>query len=138
MRLETADAKDRFAASPVLRLATVSSNGKPHLVPCTFVAYGDNFAIGIDNKPKVSAHLKRLRNITGNANVSAIVDHYDDDWQRLWWVRADGEASILTNGGEYQRLWDLLRARYRQYEGQTLNGPIIVTKVAVWSGWSYA
>ena len=138
MRLDAADASDRFAASPVLRLATADADGKPHLVPCTFVAYGDDLAIGIDNKPKTSTSLKRLRNIAENASVSAIVDHYDDDWRQLWWVRADGEASILADGDQYRFLWGLLRAKYRQYEGQILNGPIIVIKVVAWSGWSYA
>jgi PPOX class probable F420-dependent enzyme len=138
MRLETADAKARFAASPVLRLATVSASGQPHLVPCTFVTYDDHVAIGIDNKPKASTRLKRLANITENSHVSAIADRYDDDWRQLWWVRADGEATILADGAEHHRLWGLLRARYRQYEGQILNGPVIVINVTVWSGWSYA
>ncbi len=99
MRMEPAEARDRFARSPVLRLATAGSDGRPHLVPCTFAVDGSGrVVIGIDNKPKTSANLRRLRNISENPRVSLLVDHYAEDWTRLWWVRADGRAAVEDAG----------------------------------------
>jgi PPOX class probable F420-dependent enzyme len=138
MRIEPAEARDRFARSPVLRLATAGADGRPHLVPCTFAVDGSGrIVIGIDNKPKASANLRRLRNISENPRVSLLVDHYADDWTQLWWVRADGTAAVAAAGAEQAGHWDLLRARYPQYEGQVLVGPVIVVSVERWSGWAF-
>jgi PPOX class probable F420-dependent enzyme len=138
MRIEPAEARDRFVRSPVLRLATAGADGRPHLVPCTFAVDGSGrIVIGIDNKPKASANLRRLRNISENPRVSLLVDHYADDWTQLWWVRADGTAAVAAAGAEQAGHWDLLRARYPQYEGQVLVGPVIVVTVERWSGWAF-
>ena len=138
MRIEPAEARDRFARSPVLRLATAGADGRPHLVPCTFAVDGSGrIVIGIDNKPKASANLRRLRNISENPRVSLLVDHYADDWTQLWWVRADGTAAIAAAGAERAGDWDLLRARYPQYEGKVLDGPVIVVTAERWSGWTF-
>ena len=139
MRLDPAEARDRFSRSPVLRLATVGGDGRPHLVPCTFVVdRSDRVAIGIDNKPKSSVELRRLGNIAENPRVSLLVDHYADDWTQLWWARADGTATIDRSGREHAEHWDQLRSKYPQYEGQILDGPVIVVKVESWSGWAFA
>jgi PPOX class probable F420-dependent enzyme len=144
MRLEPAEARRRFAASPVLRLATADAVGRPHVVPCTFVVdESGRVAIGIDNKPKSSpSGLRRLRNIAANPRVSMIVDHYAGDWSELWWARADGaarieESGLGPSGAEHAAHWDLLRAKYPQYAGQVLGGPIIVVAVESWTGWSF-
>lgn len=139
MRLDAAIARDRFIRSPVLRLATVSAEGKPHIVPCTFaVDAAGRIVIGIDNKPKASANLRRLTNIAENPRVSLLVDHYSHEWAQLWWARADGIATIERAGVDHAAHWQLLRARYPQYQGQVLGGPVIVVQVATWSGWAFA
>jgi len=139
MRMEPTDARDRFARSPVLRLATAGADGRPHVVPCTFAVDGSGrIVIGVDNKPKASARLRRLRNISENPRVSLLVDRYADDWTQLWWVRADGTAAIERSGAEHADHWDLLRARYPQYDGQVLDGPVIAVTVERWSGWTFA
>ena len=139
MRLDPAEARNRFSRSPVLRLATVGGDGRPHLVPCTFVVdRSDRVAIGIDNKPKSSVELRRLGNIAENPRVSMLVDHYADDWTQLWWARADGTTTIDRSGREHAEHWDQLRSKYPQYEGQILDGPVIVVKVESWSGWAFA
>ena len=139
MRLDPAEARERFAASPVLRLATASQDGQPHVVPCTFaIDAAGRIVIGIDNKPKASANLRRLANIAENPRVSLLVDRYSDDWEQLWWARADGTATIERAGAGHAAHWQLLRARYAQYEGQVLSGPVIVVQVTAWSGWAFA
>jgi len=139
MRLDPAQARERFIAARVLRLATVAADGQPHVVPCTFaVDAAGRIVIGIDNKPKASANLRRLANIDGNPRVSLLADHYSDDWEQLWWARADGIATIERADAEHGAHWQLLRARYPQYEGQVLSGPVIVVQVTAWSGWAFA
>lgn len=139
MRMEPAEARARFGVSPVLRLATVGADGRPHVVPCTFAVDGSGrIVIGIDNKPKTSANLRRLRNIRENPSVSLLVDHYADDWTRLWWARADGTAVVEEAGVEHAEHWALLRAKYPQYAGQVLDGPVIVVTVERWTGWAFS
>jgi PPOX class probable F420-dependent enzyme len=139
MRLDAAEARERFIASRVLRLATVGADGQPHLVPCTFaVDAAGRVVIGIDDKPKASVKLRRLVNIGHNPRVSLLADHYSDDWEQLWWARADGVATIERAGSEHAVHRQLLRARYPQYAGQVLGGPIIVVQVTKWSGWAFA
>jgi PPOX class probable F420-dependent enzyme len=138
MRLDPADAKARFAASAVLRMATADRHGRPHVVPCTFVVdETGRIAIGIDNKPKESANLRRLRNVAENPRVSLIVDHYADDWDQLWWARADGTAGVDRAGPEHQAHWDRLTGKYPQYAGQDVRGPVVVVTVESWSGWAF-
>jgi PPOX class probable F420-dependent enzyme len=139
MRLDPAEARSRFAAAPVLRLATAGLDRRPHLVPCTFVVDdAGRVAIGIDNKPKSSSRLRRLDNISQNPRVSMLVDHYDDDWTRLWWARADGTAVIERASREHSAHWRLLVAKYPQYGGRAQRGPVIAVTVESWSGWSFA
>jgi PPOX class probable F420-dependent enzyme len=138
MRLDAIEARNRFARSQVLRLATADGLGRPHLVPCTFaVDAAWRVAIGIDNKPKSSIFLRRLENIEVNPRVSMLVDHYDDHWEQLWWVRADGVATIERAGALYDQHWDELRSKYRQYGGQRFDGPVILVEVESWTGWAF-
>jgi PPOX class probable F420-dependent enzyme len=139
MRLDAGEARELFVASDVLRLATAGIDGQPHVVPCTFAVDGsERIVIGIDNKQKSSLNLRRLRNIAENPRVSLLVDHYADDWAQLRWARADGVATVERSGVEHAEHWRLLRAKYPQYEGQALDGPVIAVRVTSWSGWSYA
>lgn len=126
-----------FADARVLRLATADAAGTPHLVPATFTVDGNTVAIAVDHKPKRHTDLKRLRNITENPAVALLVDHYEDDWERLWWVRADGTARVLSNEDATQ-LVDALVDKYRQYRDTRPSGPVIEISVTRWSGWASA
>lgn len=127
----------RFAEASVLRLATADADGRPHLVPATFAVDGDTVAVAVDHKPKRHTNLKRLRNIEENPAVALLVDHYEDDWDRLWWVRADGAARVLANEDAHA-LVDLLVDKYAQYRETRPAGPVIEITVSRWSGWSSA
>ncbi|GAA1456056.1 TIGR03668 family PPOX class F420-dependent oxidoreductase [Williamsia maris] len=124
-----ARARQRFAQAPVARLATVSDEGLPHLVPVVFAVDGDVVYTAVDGKPKSGAPLRRLRNIADNPNVSLLVDHYDDDWNALWWVRVDGSAQIHPDGPVAEHAYGSLRAKYPQYETVPLDGPVIAVTV---------
>ncbi|ANZ21239.1 F420-dependent enzyme [Streptomyces noursei ATCC 11455] len=132
-------ARERFAAARVARLATVDDLGSPHLVPVVFAVTGDTLAFAVDHKPKRTTELKRLANIRRRPEVCLLADAYDEDWDRLWWARADGTATVLppadaseTSAG-YVRL---LMEKYRsQYAGRRPTGPVVAVVVARWSGW---
>ena len=93
--METAELRRRFASSPVARLSTVRPDGGPHVVPIVFALVGDTVFSAVDAKPKRSTDLQRLANVRADARCALLVDHYDDDWRRLWWVRADGTAEVV-------------------------------------------
>jgi PPOX class probable F420-dependent enzyme len=131
MRHNAQWAQERFGLARVARLATVSGDGSPHLVPITHAVHEGRLITAVDHKPKASTALRRLDNIAVNPFVSVLVDEYSDDWTALWWARADGWARVVTS-------WDLapLIARYPQYREQPPSGPVIVIEVDRWSGWS--
>jgi PPOX class probable F420-dependent enzyme len=129
-------ARARFEEAPVAHLATVGANGAPHLVPITFALDGDTLFTAADAKPKRGSPLRRFRNVAANPRVSIIVDRYDPDWSRLWWARADGRASVASEGDELERALSALRSRYPQYANVALTGPAMVIEVDRWSGWS--
>jgi PPOX class probable F420-dependent enzyme len=126
-----------FASSPVARLATIGPTG-PHLVPITYAVAADHIYTAVDHKPKSSRELQRLANIRMNAAVSLLVDHYDDDWDLLWWVRADGIARVVESPAAMTVGLDLLVARYPQYQSRRLQGPLIEVTVSAWRGWAAA
>lgn len=129
------DPKTRFAQAPVARLATVTPDGRPHLVPVVFAVDGEVIYTAVDAKPKTTQRLRRLANIDGNPRVSLLVDHYAEDWTQLWWVRVDGVATIHHDGNAMRIGRDLLRAKYAQYQSVPLNGPVIAVTVRRWSSW---
>ncbi|MCK2214313.1 TIGR03668 family PPOX class F420-dependent oxidoreductase [Actinomadura sp. ATCC 31491] len=135
--MEPDRARALFANERIACLATASAGAVPHVVPVTFALVDDQIVIAIDHKPKRSTNLRRLRNIHENPQVSLLADYYDDDWSRLWWVRADGAADIHEDGPERERALEALAAKYEQYRQHIPAGPVIVTSVGRWSGWAY-
>jgi PPOX class probable F420-dependent enzyme len=129
------DAVAMFAESPVAMLATVGANGAPHLVPVVFAVHSEVVYTAVDAKRKSTQRLRRLANIEGNPQVSMLVDHYDDDWTQLWWVRADGVAAIHYSGDEMANGYALLRRKYPQYQRIALDGPVVTVVVRRWSSW---
>ena len=130
------DPKVRFTQSPVARLATITPDGTPHLVPVVFAVADDEVVYtAVDAKPKTTRRLRRLANIESNPQVSLLADHYADDWTQLWWVRVDGLAAIHRDGQAMHTGYRLLRAKYPQYQSVPLNGPVIAVTVHRWSSW---
>jgi len=134
--MTTEEARASFAAARVARLATAGKDGQPHLVPITFAVDGDRIYTAVDDKPKSTRDLRRLRNIEENPRVSLLADHYAEDWATLWWVRVDGRAIILEEDMVLDRHLDALVARYEQYRRARPAGPVIVIEVDRWTGWA--
>jgi PPOX class probable F420-dependent enzyme len=137
-RMEEVEARRRLAASKVAHLATASAEGRPHVVPIVFALDGNTLYFAVDAKPKKTTSLARLKNIAANPAVAVLVDHYDDDWTRLWWVRADGTAHVITDDAEAQRAIDLLANRYEQHATDRPGGPVVAIHIDRLTGWTGA
>jgi PPOX class probable F420-dependent enzyme len=129
------DARRLFTDAQVATLATVSPDTAPHVVPVVFAVANDVVYTAVDTKRKTTHRLRRLRNIEQNPRVCLLTEHYDDDWDELWWVRADGTAEIHDHGEEMAAGYDLLRRKYIQYQRISLTGPVVVITVDRWSSW---
>jgi PPOX class probable F420-dependent enzyme len=136
LNLEPGEARRRFAGAAVARLATLTPEGRPHLVPVTFAVDGDVIYSTVDAKPKTTARLARLRNIAAEPRVAMLADHYEADWDRLWWARADGTATILAGPAAMAAPLALLARRYPQYRARPPGGPVIRVQVDRWTGWA--
>ena len=80
-------------SADVARLATTDGH-QPHLVPVVLVSEGNHIYLPIDGKLKKPGALKRVTNLELHPEVALLVDHYEEDWSKLWWVRVDAVASI--------------------------------------------
>jgi PPOX class probable F420-dependent enzyme len=133
------DAAARFADAPVAVLATAGADAVPHLVPVVFAVHTDGehttVYTAVDAKRKSTQRLRRLANIDANPHVSLLVDHYDEDWSRLWWVRADGLAEIHHSGEAMANGYFLLRRKYPQYQRIALDGPVVTVAVQRFASW---
>lgn len=125
------------------RLGTADASGQPLVVPICYAFDGESLFSAIDAKPKTRAggELTRIRNIRGNAKVSVVIDRYDEDWARLRYVIIQGEAELLTGGGDFSRGVDLLTAKYPQYRAMGLDraaGLMIRVRPSRVTEWRYA
>ncbi|MCU1452093.1 MAG: hypothetical protein JWN46_239 [Acidimicrobiales bacterium] len=129
--------RERVGVARVGRLATVTAAGRPHLVPCCFVLDGDVVYTAVDDvKPKSTTALRRLDNVRSHPAATLLVDHYEDDWSALWWVRLDGQARVIEPGAaDAAHGVELLAAKYPQYRQQPPPGPMITIDVETWRAW---
>jgi PPOX class probable F420-dependent enzyme len=126
----------RVAAARVGRLATVTAEGRPHVVPCCFAVDGGRVVTAVDAKPKSTTALRRLDNVRANPSVALLVDHYDDaDWSQLWWVRVDGTARVVDGVAEREAALAALAAKYPQYRETPPPGPVVVVEPTAWRSW---
>jgi PPOX class probable F420-dependent enzyme len=137
--MEPARARELLASARVARLAVGGADGPPLIVPVCFAPAGDVIYHAVDQKPKATRRLARIRRLEADPRAALLADHYDDgDWSALWWVRAEGRARILhdVRGAEAEHALGLLAARYAQYRAQRPAGPVIALDVERVSGWS--
>lgn len=134
--MQTAELRSRFASSAVARLATVRPDGAPHVVPVVFALADEVVYSAVDAKPKRTGRLQRLANVRAHPRCTLLVDHYEDDWSRLWWVRADGAGSVVEDVPATHPGLEALAARHPQYREERPAGPLLVITVQRWTGWS--
>ena len=136
MRL-TPQALRLIKSARVAHLATADGSGQPHVVPICFVFDGKSFYFPIDEKPKRTTQLKRLKNIAENPNVALVIDHYDEDWRRLAYVLVFATGRMLKAGESHRTAIGLLRRKYRQYRTMALEkNPIVALKPKRFVAWS--
>jgi PPOX class probable F420-dependent enzyme len=125
----------RLISARVARLATTDPDGRPHLIPIVFALVGDTLYSAVDQKSKRSQKLRRVENARTRPDVTILVDHYDEDWARLWWIRVRGRARVLDEGEEREHALALLIDKYPQYQAEPPGGPVLavdVTEVREW------
>jgi PPOX class probable F420-dependent enzyme len=128
---DDARAWERLAAARVARFATTA----PRVVPVTFAVVERAVVHAVDHKPKATRALARLEDLERDPRASLLVDHYDDDWAQLWWVRADGEAQVAEARDAAWAI-DALVAKYPQYAERRPEGPVVVLDVTRLTAWS--
>jgi PPOX class probable F420-dependent enzyme len=135
-------------------LATIASDGRPRLVPICFALDPvDPFLYTpLDEKPKAPRevmHLARVRDVLADPRVSVLVDRWDEDWERLAWLRCHGTATVLESDGgdagtterdvattERDGAISALRARYPQYVSHRLEArPMIRIVIEGTTSW---
>ena len=127
------DWRSRAAATTFATLATVALDGRPHLVPIVHAVVADVIVFAVDHKPKSDRRLARLRHIESEPRVAVLFDERSDDWTALWWVRADGIATINREQPDPAAE---LHDRHPQYRNDPPAGPWVTIEVERWSGWS--
>ena len=123
-----------FGQASDAHLATTGRRG-PHVVPIVFALHQDLIVTAVDHKPKRTQRLQRILNIERDSRVAVLADHYEDAWERLWWVRADGTASIFEPGADREDALDRLADKYTQYRANRPSGPVVGITVTRWTGW---
>jgi PPOX class probable F420-dependent enzyme len=116
----------------------VGRDGDPHLVPVCFVLLDEVVYTAVDHKPKRSSRLRRVANIEATGRACLLVDRYEEDWSRLWWVRVDGAGRVVTDPGEAASAVAALVDKYEQYAAHRPDGPVLALDPVHWSGWSAA
>lgn len=125
--------------TPVGHLATADKAGRPHVIPFCFACDGRSIYSALDAKPKSGnlRGLRRVRNILENPRVSVVIDHYEADWSKLWYLLVQGRGELLEAGAEQANALALLRAKYPQYREMDLEGnPVIKITPERATGWS--
>jgi PPOX class probable F420-dependent enzyme len=124
---DAAWARDRLAEARIARLGTVGPDGTVRLVPvcCALAPDADELVGAVDHKPKSTTALARLADIERTGQATVLVDHYEEDWSALWWVRAAGAAAVVPPGDpRADRARDVLVAKYAQYRDSPPAGPV--------------
>ena len=114
MKLEPESIETLLSRWPIARLVTLGVAGRPEPVPIVFARAGGALFTPIDGKPKRGGPLARERNVRADPRVALLLDHYDSDWEQLWWLRIEGRAEVVL-AEKWPAAADALRAKYPQY-----------------------
>ena len=129
------EALERLRTANVARLATITPHDRPHIVPCCFAVAEQVIYSGIDGKPKSGRALQRIANLRSRSLFTLLVDHYDENWAELWWVRVDGRGRIVDQGQERDKAVRLLKEKYPQYREVPIPGPVLALDIEAVNSW---
>jgi PPOX class probable F420-dependent enzyme len=90
------------------RLATVSADGAPHVVPVCPVLDGEEVVF------LVMSGTAKLRNLRGEPRVALVIDDYREDWDANAGLLIQGSARFLE-GADWERARGLLNDKFTQY-----------------------
>jgi hypothetical protein len=62
-----------------------------------------------------------------------VIDHYAEDWTKLWWVRLSGPARVADLD---PRIVELLAGKYPQYREAPPLGPLIQIRIEQRAEWA--
>ena len=121
--------KTLIKSSKVARLATVDQKSCPYVVPVVFVFHENSFFIPLDEKVKTvnARKLKRVKNIEKNPNVTLLIDKYQNDWKKLFFLMIHGKATMIDgkNSKMMNKVHKLLISKYPQYKKLALGIPVL-------------
>ncbi len=124
-RIATHWITEALRESRVARLGTRGADSNVRLVPICFAVVDDHIVSAVDHKPKRTGQLRRLDDMVASGTATVLIDHYDEDWTRLWWVRICGRAAVHDPG---DRAADpalaALAAKYAQYRERPPTGSV--------------
>jgi PPOX class probable F420-dependent enzyme len=134
------EALERLRSARVGRIATVTPEDRPHVVPFVFAVVERDLDViaywVVDRKPKRTERLQRLRNLERNPAAELVVDGYDEDWRALWWVRASGTGRVVEDASdESGAALSALAAKYPQYASDPPSGRVVAIDIQRISGW---
>jgi len=134
------EALERAGAARVGRIATVRPDGTPHVVPVVFALVIDDDDVrvywAVDAKPKRTTELVRIENLRANPAAELVVDAYDEDWSRLWWVRLLGTGRVVDDPAERRSAREALERKYEQYRMTPPPGDVIAIHAAAVTSWA--
>jgi PPOX class probable F420-dependent enzyme len=125
----------RLAGARSGTLGTLDASGRANLVPVCFALDGDRVLLAVDAKPKRTRQLARVANIRRAGWATLLVDHYEEDWDNVWWVRVRGAARVLDPGPEADAALEILMGKYDQWRAEPPAGPVMALDAADWRGW---
>ena len=114
---------------PVARLAVIDGKGRPEVMPIVFARVGQTLFSPIDGKPKKHGRPARLAHIARNPAVTLVIDHYAEQWDRLWWIRIDADAVIAEGKhDDWDAAVEALGLKYPQYQTTSmfLGEPVLI------------
>jgi len=126
-------------------LATASPNLQPYVTPAVLIIERDTIYVPLDSKPKTVNYrqLKRVKNVLQNPKVAFLVEHYENDWSRLWFVMLTGFANLviqnedLNTNKEIRKVRSLFLEKYIQYNQVEIGSAYIKLRKLKGTFWQF-
>ena len=126
---EFTSAERRFLEkNEIARLASISAEGMPHVVPVSYVFRDNVFLIAVDYGTK------KYRNLLRNRKVALVVDTLSPNRA----IMVQGHAVIFEKGVEFRRAYEIFHERFTWVRADPWNegeAPFIRIKPVTKASW---